>query len=375
MATLSNPVFYYNQSTQATGSAAGYVGWGGNSSGLTGNYTRIVRYTLTTGANDSATSITIKMFTDSGSGTLKWKEGSSNISDEQDLTDVMNGSMSLYFIIGTSATEHIAAGKDYITANKYTGKVYLDPYYDLSSSSSHSLSTLRFHVQLDGEYTLAPNKTYYVWIFPGFNSTSSAYSVYRWDDGISSSHFRYQILLDGVPEGAVYIDSGVAELPNPGPFTTTDSWNKNQSVTISVNNGALKVLSNQTSSTPGAYTTFTTSIPSGDTFTLTYTARGNVQVMAYLYKGTSEPIFSNSYTQLTNDFQTFTLTKTTSKEIDTLYFFMTGVSTSSWFEIGSINIDCSTTSWKPYQVYIDNGSSWDLYQAYIDNGSSWDTCK
>ena len=79
MATLSNPVFYYNQATQASGNAVGYVGWGGNSSGITGgNCTRIVRYTLTTGANDSASSITIKMFTDGGSGTLKWKEGTSD---------------------------------------------------------------------------------------------------------------------------------------------------------------------------------------------------------------------------------------------------------------------------------------------------------
>ena len=92
MATLSNPVFYYNQTTQASGSAVGYVGWGGNSSGITGgNCTRIVRYTLTTGANDSASSITIKMFTDN---MLSWKEGTSNITHDN-IGDLLNDELDL----------------------------------------------------------------------------------------------------------------------------------------------------------------------------------------------------------------------------------------------------------------------------------------
>ena len=374
MATLSNPVFYYNQATQASGSAAGYVGWGGNSSGITGgNCTRIVRYTLTTGANDSASSITIKMFTDSGSGTLSWKEGTSNITSDTVLTGMINDEIDLYFIIGTSATEHIKAGRDYVTSGKYTGKAYLDPYY---TSSSHSLSTLGFHVQLDGNYTIAPNKTFYVWIFPGYAYADGTYGVFRWDDGITSSNFRYQILLDGVPEGAVYIDTPVVEIANPGPFTTTDSWVKNQKVTLSVNGTALKVTSNQATSTPGAYTNLVTSIPSGDTVTLTYTARGNVAMSGRLWStSTGGSTLYTDYITLTNSFQTFTVTGTASSIIDRLYFFMVSPTTSSWFEIGSISLTCSTTAgFKPYQIYIDNGSGWDLYQAYIDNGSSWDPC-
>lgn len=223
MATLSNPVFYYNQATQASGSAAGYVGWGGTSSGLTGgNCTRIVRYTLTTGVNDSASSITIKMLTDSGSGTLSWKEGTSNITSDTVLTSMINDKIDLYFIIGTSATEHIKAGRDYVSSGKYTGKVHLNPYY--TASSGHSLSTLRFHAQLDGEYTLAPNKTYYVWIFPGYAYADGTYGVFRWDDGVTSSNFRYQILLDGVPEGAVYIDSGSAFEPYQIYIDNGSSW-------------------------------------------------------------------------------------------------------------------------------------------------------
>ena len=370
MATLSNPVFYYNQATQASGNAVGYVGWGGNSSGITGgNCTRIVRYTLTTGANDSASSITIKMFTDNK---LSWKEGTSNTTDLSFL-DLLNDEIDLYFIIGTSATEHIKAGRDYVTSGKYTGKAYIDPYF--TNTSAQKFENLRFNIQLDGNYTIAPNKTYYVWIFPGFAYVDGTYGVFRWDDGISSSNFRYQVLLDGVPENAVYIDTSVAEIANPGPFSDTSSWNANQNVTISINNEALKVISNQSTSTPGTFTNLVTNIPSGDTVTLTFTARGNVKVGAFLAKpSTATMVISGTYTTMTSDFETYTLTGTASSEIGRLYFLMNGVSTSTWFEIKDISLTCSTTSWKPYQVYIDNGSSWDLYAAYIDNGSSWDTC-
>ena len=377
MATLSNPVFYYNQGTQASGSAAGYVGWGGNSSGITGgNCTRIVRYTLTTGANDSASSITIKMFTDSGSGTLKWKEGTSNIATDIDLANMINDEIDLYFIIGTSATEHIKAGRDYVSSGKYTGKAYLDPFYDMSSGSYHDLTTLRFHVQLDGKYTLAPNKTYYVWIFPGYAYADGTYGVFRWDDGISSSNFRYQVLLDGVPENAVYIDTSVAEIANPGPFSDTSSWGANQSVTISVNNSALRVVSNQATSTPGTFTNLVTNIPSGDTVTLSFQARGNVAVGAALAKpSTGTMVVQGAYTPMTASFETYVVNGTASSEAGRLYFLMVNPTTSSWFEIKDIHLECSTTAFKPYQVYIDNGSSWDLYAAYIDNGSSWVPCK
>ena len=315
------------------------------------------------------------MFTDSGSGTLKWKEGTSNIKTDTDLYNMINDEIDLYFIIGTSATEHIKAGRDYVSSGKYTGKAYLDPFYDMSSGTSHNLDTLRFHVQLDGKYTLAPNKTYYVWIFPGYAYADGTYGVFRWDDGISSSNFRYQVLLDGVPENAVYIDTPVAEIANPGPFTTTDSWVANQNVTLSVNGTALKVKSNQATSTPGTFTILATSIPANDVVTLTYSARGNVAMSARLWStSTGGAILYNNFTTLTSSFQTFTITGTASSIIDRLYFFMSGPTTSSWFEIGSIELTCSTTSWKPYQIYIDNGSSWDLYQAYIDNSSSWDPC-
>ncbi len=376
MATLSNPVFYYNQATQASGNAVGYVGWGGNSSGITGgNCTRIVRYTLTTGANDSASSITIKMFTDSGSGTLKWKEGTSNIATDTDLANMINDEIDLYFIIGTSATEHIKAGRDYVSSGKYTGKAYLDPFYDMSSGSSHSLETLRFHVQLDGNYTIAPNKTYYVWIFPGYAYADGTYGVFRWDDGISSSNFRYQVLLDGVPEGAVYIDTPVAEIANPGPFSDISSWNANQNVTLSLSGTALKVKSNQATSTPGTFTNLVTSVPSGDTVTLTYTVRGSGNVSARLWNvAAGGAVISENSHALTSTFETFTVNGTASNIIDRLYFFMISPTTSSWFELQSVELTCSTTSWKPYQAYIDNGSGWDLYTAYIDNGSSWDPC-
>ena len=374
MATLSNPVFYYNQATQASGSAAGYVGWGGNSSGIAGgNCTRIVRYTLTTGANDSASSITIKMFTDSGSGTLKWKEGTSNTNDLEFL-DLVNDEIDLYFIIGTSATEHIKAGRDYVSSGKYTGKAYLDPYF--TNTADQKFENLRFHVQLDGKYTLAPNKTYYVWIFPGYAYADGTYGIFRWDDGVTSSNFRYQVLLDGVPENAVYIDTPVAEIANPGPFSDTSSWGANQNVTLSLSGTALKVKSNQATSTPGTFTNLVTSIPSGDTVTLTYTVRGSGNVSARLWNvAAGGPVISENSHALTSTFQTFTVTGTASKIIDRLYFFMISPTTSSWFELQSVELTCSTTSWKPYQVYIDNGSSWDLYAAYIDNGSSWVPCK
>lgn len=370
MATLSNPVFYYNQGTQASGSAAGYVGWGGNSSGITGgNCTRIVRYTLTTGANDSASSITIKMFTDNK---LSWKEGTSDTTDLEFL-DLVNDEIDLYFIIGTSATEHIKAGRDYVTSGKYTGKAYLDPYF--TDTAAQKFENLRFHVQLDGNYTIAPNKTYYVWIFPGYAYVDGTYGVFRWDDGITSSNFQYQVLLDGVPEGAVYIDTPVAEIANPGPFSDISSWNANQNVTLSLSGTALKVQSNQSTSTPGTFTNLVTSIPSGDTVTLTYTVRGSGNVSARLWNvAAGGAVISENSHALTSTFQTFTVTGTASKIIDRLYFFMISPTTSSWFELQSVELTCSTTSWKPYQVYIDNGSGWDLYQAYIDNGSSWDPC-
>jgi len=159
---------------------------------------------------------------------------------------------------------------------------------------------------------------------------------------------------------------GVPIIPNPGPFSNTTSWVPNQTVTLSVNSGALRVVSGQSSSTPGAYTDLLGSIPSGTTVSLTYTIRGNVKVCATFW-GISygQSTLATEYYQLTDTFQTFTLTGSVSALSDRFYFFMSSPTTSSWFEISEINLFYNTAR-KIKKSYIGvDGKARKIKKAYI----------
>ena len=148
---------------------------------------------------------------------------------------------------------------------------------------------------------------------------------------------------------------GVSPVSNPGPFTSTTGWLSNQVTTLSVNGTALRVVSGQSSSTPGAYTVLTSNIPSGTNVTLSYTARGNVKVCCTLWNSSASGVLSNDYTMLTDNWQTFTVTGTLSSLVDRLFFFMTSPTTSSWFEINQINLSYSVAK-KTKKMYVGVGN-------------------
>jgi hypothetical protein len=77
---------------------------------------------------------------------IKWLEGTSNITDDMVLLDYINDQIDLYFLIGTGETEYIAAGRDFVSVGKYTGKAYIDAYYDTSSGTGHNIDNLRFNI-------------------------------------------------------------------------------------------------------------------------------------------------------------------------------------------------------------------------------------
>lgn len=147
------------------------------------------------------------------------------------------------------------------------------------------------------------------------------------------------------------IDRPLSVLKNPGPFATTEGWVANQNATLSVNGSALRVVSNQWDSTPGARTTFD-AIPAKTEITLIYTMRGNINVAASFREGTANAGLQSQYYTLTNNFQTFTLSGTISEiamngigieKVDNLFFFMDSsmigaLGTSAWFEVGQINL-------------------------------------
>lgn len=131
---------------------------------------------------------------------------------------------------------------------------------------------------------------------------------------------------------------GVSVIPNPPPISSTSGWLPNQNTTVSVSYSALRVVSNQNTSTPGVYTDLTSAIPSGTYVTLTYTMRGNVRVCASVWNNSSSGVLNTEYYQLTDAFQTYSISGTLSSVVNRLYFFMTNPTTSSWFEVGEIQL-------------------------------------
>ena len=189
MATLSNPVFYSDGATISSPKLVGY--YGGN---------RVVRYTLTTGANEGGTSISI--FID-GNGYIEWAGGSD--------FDEVNKDITLYFKIGTSSTEFVNAGKDQIS--QATGKVTMvlnptgtDPDYDVS---------------LEGNVTLNPNTTYYLWIYPGYSGAT--HGRWEWNDN-GTGRCTYTIELLGRVNRFIYIDNGTGWDPYEIYIDNGKSW-------------------------------------------------------------------------------------------------------------------------------------------------------
>lgn len=162
---------------------------------------------------------------------------------------------------------------------------------------------------------------------------------------------------------------GVSVISNPGPFSNTNSWLANQNVIISVNNKALKVVSNQDSSTPGVYTILSKSIPANTQITLTYKLRGNVRVCGAFW-GTDygQSTLATPYYTLTEEVQTFTLTGQVKALTDRFYFFMASPTTSSWFEVVEIKLDYGVAkSIKKGYIGI-NGIARKIKKAYIGIG-------
>ena len=250
MATLSNPTYFYNQdkNTAFTGKT-GYVGWGDDGKGG-GNCTRIVRYTLKTDANESASKVTIQLFTENK---LSWAWGCKNITADIDLGKlIIDNDIDFYGIISSGEFDHVAAGVAYVrsdkhpvrkgsvyeTCGKYPGisRAYLQPYYDKSNADGTvNISDLRFHVELTLEYDLKPSSDYYIWIFPGRGWTSddgydTYYGVFKWDDEGSSGSFTRKVYVGGIPAegdtkaGVVHIYTGSSFEPYQPYIFNGSTW-------------------------------------------------------------------------------------------------------------------------------------------------------
>jgi hypothetical protein len=411
MATLSNPKFYYNQDSELPTSQVGGVGWGG---GYGGNCTRIVRYTLTTGANDHASAINVKLISNDN---ITWVNGNSKADSLSELLNVIGDEIDLYFIIGTGATEHITAGKDYVTSNKYTGKASIQTYF--ANTGESKLDNLRFNIELDGKYSLAPNSTYYLWIFPGYAYADGTYGVFQWDDKEGTGKITKTVTLT---PGHNYTSKVTAPTCTAQGYTTYTcscghSYKGDYKEALGHNSvyGGTKSVHTKCSrcgvtlSSTHSYTSSRAKNPTCTTKGTTkyscacgysYTA-DDVPALGHDYKGTvvAPTCTAQGYTKYkcsrcgdtskANDSYTAALghdyvgkvtVEPTTKAEGVMTYTCSRCGASYTEPIPKLKETVHPVyledgfEFGEYQVYIDNGSGWDLYEAYIDNGKNWELC-
>ena len=152
MATLSNLQYY----------KAGEIG-ASAVVGFESKLTRVVRYDLTIGSDESANRLT--WLIDSG-GYIGWGSYEANSTE-------FNDKVSLYFYIGTDPDEFANAGIDQVAAA--TGKV------DIQRRSGNAVDeNLTFNFYGEADIMLFPGKTYYLWIFPGYSNAEGGNGTWGW---------------------------------------------------------------------------------------------------------------------------------------------------------------------------------------------------
>lgn len=150
---------------------------------------RNVRYTIQTSPTEmgSRLSFSIKQNFDPWSSALRWGMGSTQ-----------HEGLPLYFVIGTDPDEFANAGlADISRAHGKCTMTLLSGYYVEENTS--------FEATGEAELLILPNKTYYLWIFPGYSNLEGGNNTWGW--------FWWSKLLDATYElsgaaGLVHLDTG-----------------------------------------------------------------------------------------------------------------------------------------------------------------------
>lgn len=131
-----------------------------------------------------------------------------------------------------------------------------------------------------------------------------------------------------------YVGVARDNITNPGPFSATTGWTANQDVTISIESSVLKVVSNQSTSTPGVWFTFSSTLPAGTyRFTCTVSGSSNFSVggRAYAPNQSSNTAFFGS--EITTSPRSFDITMKVEHEIGKILIYMNGMSIGSYIKI------------------------------------------
>lgn len=182
---------------------------------------------------------------------------------------------------------------------------------DVTFSGLSGTSNKSFAIDAKG---LAPNTTYYLFLWAANSSTSYA----AMDDTT-----RMSVTVYYVTSYKLTISAGT------GSTIAVSRTSSPASSTGTLSNGA--------------------TIYDGDVLMITFIANSGYEIETHTVNGTS---FASGGTH-------------------TVAADVAIVATAK--ALGLVYIDNGTTL-EAYMIYIDNGSSWDQYVPYIDNGSGWDMC-
>jgi hypothetical protein len=187
MATLSNPTYFADGSTENALPRVGYY-----------TQNRVVRYDLTLEKGESADHISFT-FRDSASGAIEMGGGVG------ETPDAFAKKQKLFFVISTSPTEFINAG--YFDRHKATGQLNMVYLYDIS-----------FKATWEGDVYLYPGVNYYFYVFPGYSNAEGGdgnYGYWKWgrqlDITLTLSGSAGSAHIDISPGNArsiLYIDTG-----------------------------------------------------------------------------------------------------------------------------------------------------------------------
>ena len=153
-----------------------------------------------------------------------------------------------------------------------------------------------------------------------------------------------------------YVGVDTERIENGKSLTSTTGWTVNQNVTMSVENGSLKAVSNQASSTPGVYYTFSEPYPSGVLevkFDIEMANLPAAMICPFYEDGTTPTVASASFS---NDRKVLSATFDTGAHVvQRIYVFLRAPTVGGVMKIHSASVVKPNTARKIQKAYIGIG--------------------